>query len=118
MADVVVPLESIRAINERFANTTYGLFLGKRVAYPVIANYFSSKDGLSVITTKLGTPLMLDSYTSDMCMQSWGRSSFARAMIELRVDVELKDTIMVAIPKLIGEGFYMCIIRVERLNLS
>ncbi|GKC35981.1 putative reverse transcriptase domain-containing protein, partial [Tanacetum coccineum] len=158
MADVAVPLESIRAINERFANTAYGFFLGKRVAYHVVANYFSSKDvldamlkngpwfirnnplilkkwnpdlnlfkkdvgnvpvwvklhgvhmtafsddGLSVIATKLGTPLMLDSYTSNMCMQSWGRSSFTRVMIELRVDVELKDTIMVAIPKLVGEG--------------
>nr|GEW41440.1 hypothetical protein [Tanacetum cinerariifolium] len=31
-----------------------------------------SEDGLSAIATKLGTPLMLDSYTSDMCMQSWG----------------------------------------------
>ncbi|GJY61827.1 hypothetical protein Tco_0462484 [Tanacetum coccineum] len=31
-----------------------------------------SKDGLSAIDTKLGTPLMLDSYTSDMCIQSWG----------------------------------------------
>ncbi|GKA94634.1 ATPase, F1/V1/A1 complex, alpha/beta subunit [Tanacetum coccineum] len=31
------------------------------------------EDGLSVIATKLGTPLLLDSYTSDMCMQSWGR---------------------------------------------
>nr|GEY76170.1 hypothetical protein [Tanacetum cinerariifolium] len=29
--------------------------------------------GLSAIATKLGTPLMLDSYTSDMWMQSWGR---------------------------------------------
>ncbi|GJY00544.1 ARID DNA-binding domain-containing protein [Tanacetum coccineum] len=29
-----------------------------------------SEDELSVIATKLGTPLMLDSYTSDMCMQS------------------------------------------------
>ncbi|GKD20041.1 hypothetical protein Tco_1221744 [Tanacetum coccineum] len=62
-----------------------------------------SDDGLSVIATKHGTPLMLDSYTSNMCMQSWGRSSFTRAMIELRVDVELKDTIMVAIPKLVDE---------------
>nr|GEW46566.1 hypothetical protein [Tanacetum cinerariifolium] len=34
-------------------------------------------------------------------------------MIELQVDVELKDTIMVAMPKLVGEGFYMCTIRVE-----
>ncbi|GJZ02973.1 hypothetical protein Tco_0520934 [Tanacetum coccineum] len=149
--DVVIAVESIRAISERFANTTYGFFLGKRVAYPVVANYvrntwgkygfvrsmfnsstglfsfqFSSmdgldamlengpwfirnnplilkkwhldenllkedvsnvlvcvklygvlvtafnEDGLSAIATKLGTPLMLDSYTSDMCMHSWG----------------------------------------------
>nr|GFC59974.1 hypothetical protein [Tanacetum cinerariifolium] len=31
-----------------------------------------SDDGLSAIATKLGTPLMLDSYTADMCTQSWG----------------------------------------------
>nr|GFA49918.1 zinc knuckle CX2CX4HX4C [Tanacetum cinerariifolium]GFA77827.1 zinc knuckle CX2CX4HX4C [Tanacetum cinerariifolium] len=41
------------------------------------------------------------------------RSSYARAMIELRADVELKDTIVVAMSKLVGEGFYMCTIRVE-----
>ncbi|GJX99086.1 retrotransposon protein, putative, ty1-copia subclass [Tanacetum coccineum] len=165
--DVVVPVKSIRAISERFANTSYGFFFGKRVAYLVVANYvrntwgkyglvrfmFSSstglfsfqsssmegldamlengpwfirnhplilkkwhpgenllkedvsiisvwvklhgvpvtafsEDGLSAIVTKPGTPLMLDFYTSDMCMQSWGRSSYARVMIELRADVE------------------------------
>ncbi|GJX70226.1 hypothetical protein Tco_0307397 [Tanacetum coccineum] len=37
--NVVVPVESIRAISERFANTAYGFFFGKRVAYPVVANY-------------------------------------------------------------------------------
>ncbi|GKF56960.1 hypothetical protein Tco_0170497, partial [Tanacetum coccineum] len=136
-------------ISAWFANTVYGFFLGKRVAYPVVANYvrntwgkyrlvksmlnssteifsfqFSSmdgldamlenspwfirknplirkkwnpnvnllkedvgnvsvwvklhgvyvtafsEDGLNAISTKLGTPLMLESYTSDMCMQS------------------------------------------------
>ncbi|GKD36976.1 hypothetical protein Tco_1257183 [Tanacetum coccineum] len=51
---------------------------------------------------------MLDSYTSDMYMQSWGRSSYARAMIELRADVELKDNIVVAMPKITREGFYEC----------
>ncbi|GJW64181.1 retrotransposon protein, putative, ty1-copia subclass [Tanacetum coccineum] len=160
--DVVVPVESIRAIIERFANTAYGFFLGKRVAYPVVANYvrntwgkyglirsmFSSstglfsfqfnsvegldailenvwvklhgvpittfsEDGLSAIATKLGTPLMLDSYTSDMCMQSWGMSSYARTMIELQADVELKDNIVAAMPKITGEGYYTCNIRVE-----
>nr|GEU37801.1 hypothetical protein [Tanacetum cinerariifolium] len=53
-----------------------------------------SEDGLSAIATKLGTPFMLDSYTFDMFMQSWGRSSYVRAMIELRADVELKDNIV------------------------
>nr|GEY50045.1 RNA-directed DNA polymerase, eukaryota, reverse transcriptase zinc-binding domain protein [Tanacetum cinerariifolium] len=37
--DVVVPVDSIRAISNRFANTSYGFFLWKRVAYPVVANY-------------------------------------------------------------------------------
>ncbi|GKD31710.1 hypothetical protein Tco_1242488 [Tanacetum coccineum] len=42
-----------------------------------------------------------------------GRSSYARAMIELQVDLELKDIIMVAMTKLVGEGFYMCTFHVE-----
>ncbi|GKC72207.1 hypothetical protein Tco_1118090 [Tanacetum coccineum] len=67
-----------------------------------------SEDGLSAIATKLGTSIMLDSYTADMCLQSWGRSSYARVMIELRADVELKDTIVVAMPKINKEGFYTC----------
>nr|GEW09076.1 hypothetical protein [Tanacetum cinerariifolium] len=67
-----------------------------------------SEDDLSAIATKLGTPLMLDSYTSDMCMQSWGRSSYARVMIELQADVELKDNIVVAMPKIKKEGHYTC----------
>ncbi|GJV11564.1 hypothetical protein Tco_1353105 [Tanacetum coccineum] len=114
--DVVVPVKSIRAISEQFANTAYGFFLGKCVAYPIVANYVRNtcgkyglvksmlnsstgifsfyEDSLSVIATKLGTPLMLDSYTSDVCIQSWGRSSYARALIEVRADVELKDNIV------------------------
>ncbi|GJY63266.1 retrotransposon protein, putative, ty1-copia subclass [Tanacetum coccineum] len=168
-------------VSERFANTAYGFFLGKRVAYPVVANYvrntwgkyglvklmlnsstglfsfqFSSmdglnamlengpwfirnhplilkkwnlnllkedvgnvlvwvklhgvpvtafsEDGLSAIATKIGTPLMLDSYTFDMCLQSWGRSSYSRAMIELRANVKLKDTIVEECPKNPGLG--------------
>ncbi|GKB49547.1 hypothetical protein Tco_0900300 [Tanacetum coccineum] len=166
--NVVVPLESIRVISERFEDTDYGFFWGKRVAYLVVANYvrntwnkyglvkimlnssnglflfqFNSKDGLdtmlengpcfilnnplillkwnpnvrllkkevgnvpvwvklhgvhltafsedglSAITTILGAPLMLDSYTSDIYI------------------------IVVAMPKLVGEAFYMCTIRVE-----
>nr|GEU69950.1 hypothetical protein [Tanacetum cinerariifolium] len=52
-------------------------------------------DGLSVIATKLGTSLMLDSDTADMCLQSWGRSSYTRVTIELWADIKLKDNIVV-----------------------
>nr|GEV67233.1 hypothetical protein [Tanacetum cinerariifolium] len=38
-ADVAISLESVQAISERFANTDYGFFLGKRVAYPVVDKY-------------------------------------------------------------------------------
>ncbi|GJW47743.1 cytokinin dehydrogenase 3-like protein [Tanacetum coccineum] len=157
--DVVVLVDSIRAISERLANTAYGFFLGEEGGIscygldamlengpwfirnnPLILKKWHpdenllkedvstvpvwvklhgvpvtafGKDGLSAITTKLGTPLMLDSYTSDMCMQSWGRSSYARVMIELRADVELKDNIVVAMPKITKEGPYICNVRVE-----
>ncbi|GJT83229.1 hypothetical protein Tco_1057571, partial [Tanacetum coccineum] len=88
-ADVVVPLESIRVISEWFVNTTYGFFLGKRVVYPVVANYVRNTWGKYELV-KLG------------------KSSYARALIEVRADVELKDNIVVAMPKLVGEGFYTC----------
>ncbi|GJS50339.1 putative reverse transcriptase domain-containing protein [Tanacetum coccineum] len=113
MIAVVVPVESIRTIGERFSNTAYGFFLEKRVAYPAVANYVKyglwnpdvnllkenvgnvpvwvklhgvlvtafNEDGLSALATKLGTPLMLDSYTSDICLQSWGMQSYARAIL-------------------------------------
>nr|GEU69689.1 reverse transcriptase domain-containing protein [Tanacetum cinerariifolium] len=70
-------------------------------------------DGLSAISIKRGAPLMLDSYTSDMCMQSWGRSSHARVMIKLLADVELKDIIIVAMSKINREGHYTCNVYVE-----
>nr|GEZ79519.1 hypothetical protein [Tanacetum cinerariifolium] len=190
--DVVVLVDSIHAISECFDNTTYVFFLGKKVAFHVVANYvrntwvkyglvrlmFSSsarlfsfpfsfmdgldvmlenglwfirnnpfilkkwhpdenllnkdvstipvwvrlygvpvmafnKDGLCAIATKLGTPLMLDSYTSDMCIQSWGRSSYTRIMIELQAIMKLKDNIVVAMPKITKEGHYTCNVYVE-----
>ncbi|GKB08743.1 zinc finger, CCHC-type containing protein [Tanacetum coccineum] len=148
--DVVVSVDSIRAISERFANIAYGSMNGLDAIlenglwfirnnplilkkwhpdekllkedvstvpvwvklYGVLITAFS-EDGLSSIATKLGTPLMLDSYTCDMCMQSWGRSSYARVMVELKADVELKDNIVVVMPKITREGHYTCNVRVE-----
>ncbi|GJQ90653.1 hypothetical protein Tco_0001792 [Tanacetum coccineum] len=40
-------------------------------------------------------------------------SSYVRAMIELRADVELKDNIVAAMPKITGDDYYIFNIRVE-----
>ncbi|GJW54917.1 putative reverse transcriptase domain-containing protein [Tanacetum coccineum] len=140
-ADVAVPLESICAVSESFMdgldsmlengqwfvrnnplilkkwNPDVNLMKEDVVNVPVwvklhgvhVAEF--TEDGLSSIATNIRTPLMLDSYTSDMCIQSWGRSSYARSLIEIRANVELKDT--VAMLKLTREAFYTCIVCVE-----
>ncbi|GKB74352.1 pyruvate, phosphate dikinase, chloroplastic [Tanacetum coccineum] len=50
-----------------------------------------SEDGLSAIATKLGLAML-------------------EHTIELRANVELKDNIVAAMPKIIGEGYYTCVV--------
>ncbi|XP_022040984.1 uncharacterized protein LOC110943550 [Helianthus annuus] len=64
-----------------------------------------TEDGLSMIATTIGEPKLLDSYTSTMCMDMWGRSSYARALIEVSADKCLREKVTLAIPEPEGEGF-------------
>ncbi|GKE44634.1 zinc knuckle CX2CX4HX4C containing protein, partial [Tanacetum coccineum] len=57
-----------------------------------------TEDGLSIIASKIGKPIMLDSYTSSMCIKSWGRSSFARCLIEINAEDVLLDSLTIGIP--------------------
>ncbi|GJS86956.1 hypothetical protein Tco_0769592 [Tanacetum coccineum] len=123
--DVVVSVESIRAINEQFFNTAYGFFLGKRVSYPVVANYVRNtwgKYGLVKSMLNSSTGIFSFQFSS---MRVWMRclkivyglfatthlsrksgirmSSYARALIEVRSDVELKDNIVSGILKRLGK---------------
>lgn len=70
-------------------------------------------DGLSMIATKVGKPIMLDSYTSTMCVEAWGRPSFARAMVEISAKEDLKEIITVATPRFDAGGFILDQVRVE-----
>ncbi|XP_022007507.1 uncharacterized protein LOC110906721 [Helianthus annuus] len=70
-------------------------------------------DGLSLLASKIGNPKRLDGYTADMCADSWGRSSFARALIEIDADQELKDHIVIAIPKLDEDGYITEKVKIE-----
>ena len=72
-----------------------------------------NEDGISIIATHIGTPIMLDSFTSSMCIDSWGRSSFARCLIEIDSKNALKEAITVGVPYIDSLGFYSETIRVE-----
>nr|GEV58606.1 reverse transcriptase, RNA-dependent DNA polymerase [Tanacetum cinerariifolium] len=56
--------------------------------------------GPSVVTARvifsgLGTHMLLDSYTTTMCEESWGKNNYARELIEQNVDNVLKDRLVV-----------------------
>ncbi|GKB03937.1 hypothetical protein Tco_0832080 [Tanacetum coccineum] len=64
-----------------------------------------SKDGISLIASQLGKPIMLDSYTTSMCIDSWGRSGVAWCLIDINADDVLKDSLTMGIPFFNGSRF-------------
>ncbi|GJT60026.1 reverse transcriptase domain, reverse transcriptase zinc-binding domain protein [Tanacetum coccineum] len=124
--DVVFPVESIRTISERFANTVYGFFLGKRVAYPVVANYVRNTWG------KYGMVRSMFSSSTGLFSFQFSSSDGLNAMLEndtwfirsnllilkmwhpdvntLKEDV---DNIVADMPKIVEEGYYTHNICVE-----
>ncbi|GJU17555.1 reverse transcriptase domain, reverse transcriptase zinc-binding domain protein [Tanacetum coccineum] len=77
---------------------------------PIVAY---SEVGLSLISTQLGKPIMMDSYTSNMCLSSWGRSTYARILIEVSAENELMESLVIAIPLSNGKGHTLATIKVE-----
>nr|GEX11979.1 putative reverse transcriptase domain, reverse transcriptase zinc-binding domain protein [Tanacetum cinerariifolium] len=72
-----------------------------------------SEIGVSLITTQIGTPIMLDTYTSNMCVSSWGRSTYARALIEISTEFDLAGELVIAI--LVGKdnGYSLATVTTE-----
>ncbi|GKB43368.1 zinc knuckle CX2CX4HX4C containing protein, partial [Tanacetum coccineum] len=57
-----------------------------------------SEDGFSIIASQICKPIMLDSYTSSMCIESWGGSNFACCLIEINVKDVLKKSLTIGVP--------------------
>ncbi|GKA29934.1 reverse transcriptase domain-containing protein [Tanacetum coccineum] len=100
--DVVVTMESIRAIS---GSSMDGLNAMLENGPWFIRNH------LLILKKWNPNVNLLKEYVGNV--PTWGMSSYAGAIIELRADMELKDTIVVAMPKLTGEGFYICTVCVE-----
>ncbi|GJW65633.1 hypothetical protein Tco_0117517 [Tanacetum coccineum] len=61
---------------------------------PVVAY---SEDGLSLIASQIGKPIMLDAFTSAMCLEPCGRIGFVRALIEVSAEKDLKKEVTMAV---------------------
>ncbi|GJY39712.1 nucleotide-binding alpha-beta plait domain-containing protein [Tanacetum coccineum] len=72
-----------------------------------------SKDGLSLIATQIGKPLMLDAFTSSMCVESWGHISFARVLVKISSDTNLKKEVTMTVPNEDELGYTREVISVE-----
>ncbi|GJS68606.1 hypothetical protein Tco_0683171 [Tanacetum coccineum] len=64
---------------------------------------FTSVMGMEQVMEK-GKPIMFDAFTSSMCLDLWGRMGFARAMIEVSAENELKKEVTIVVPNVDGEG--------------
>ncbi|GKB69005.1 zinc knuckle CX2CX4HX4C containing protein [Tanacetum coccineum] len=95
-------------LNTWFANTkmkkedcTRILVWTKIHKVPVVA---FSEVRLSLITTQLGRPLMLDVCTNEMCLNPWGPKTYARVLIELFTNQAFMNSVIVVVPFPNGTG--------------
>ncbi|GJR64331.1 hypothetical protein Tco_0010396 [Tanacetum coccineum] len=109
LADVLIPMLLVLEVYAR----SYGGQTWFHLHSVFLYGWFERADGLSAIATCFVTPIMLDSCTTTTCMQSWGRMGYARALIDIRADRALKDTMVILVPNLIRNGVIMHTIKVE-----
>nr|GEW98704.1 hypothetical protein [Tanacetum cinerariifolium] len=123
--DMVVPVDSICAISERFANTAYGFLLGKKVAYPADAMLENDpwfiQNNLLILKKWHPDENLLNEDVStvpvwvklhDVPVTAFSDDGLS-AITTKMADVELKDNIVVDMPKITREGHYTCNVRVE-----
>ncbi|GKA65526.1 zinc knuckle CX2CX4HX4C containing protein [Tanacetum coccineum] len=127
-----VSIKSVLEVNEHFENSVYGFFLGKKVVYPAVENYFknswsrfglvrtmmnsngifffkfNSNTGMEA-TLKNGPCLILN---VSLMLRKWSSlanvfEDFLLQIIDFRADIELNDTFVVEVPKLEGNGYIL-----------
>lgn len=66
-------------------------------------------DVISRIASRVGTPLIMDKFTTDMCEKGYGRASFARVLVEVDASNGLVDSV---------EVWYMSLNRSMKLKVE
>ncbi|GKC00279.1 trichome birefringence-like protein 3, partial [Tanacetum coccineum] len=109
-SDFVLPMAAVHVVKHKYENSLVGFFVDNVTRVPVWVKLHKvpvvaySDDGLSLIATQIGKPIMLDAFTSFVCVEAWGRIGYARALIEVGADKELKQEVIMAVPNVDDEG--------------
>nr|GEX62005.1 hypothetical protein [Tanacetum cinerariifolium] len=78
----------------------------KKVSIPVWVKFYDvplvayTSDRLSLLASKIGTPMMIESFTNSMCLDSWGKRSYARILIEIDAYNNFSDNLVMNVPNL------------------
>ncbi|KAJ9536410.1 hypothetical protein OSB04_un000423 [Centaurea solstitialis] len=74
-----------------------------------------NNEGISRIASALGVPLRMDACTTSMCDKAWGRSGFAKILVDVWAVGELKRELQIVIPSLSNGDDVTVVLRVEYL---
>ncbi|GJY18408.1 RNA-directed DNA polymerase, eukaryota, reverse transcriptase zinc-binding domain protein [Tanacetum coccineum] len=112
--EAMIPVSSVLEVNERLSNSIYGYFIGKRIAFPVVENYVFNAWGKYEIHKIMmnAKGFYFFKFSSEKGVED-GRSSYARAMIEITFEVDPKESVVIAIPNLYDEGYKCVTVNVE-----
>ncbi|GJY33938.1 hypothetical protein Tco_0418407 [Tanacetum coccineum] len=113
-SDFVLPIENVLAAQNKFANSLVGFFVGKIVAFPLVLNYVTntlSKFGFQKVI-KDDDDVFYFKFSSTTGLEQ-GRMGYARALIEISTESELKKEVKMVVPIVEGEGHTIEQMRVE-----
>ncbi|GJR05398.1 zinc knuckle CX2CX4HX4C containing protein [Tanacetum coccineum] len=77
---------------------------------PIVA---FSKVGIELISAKVGKLIRLDEHTKFICLNSWGRSEYARVLVEVSAEFPLVESVDLDIPLEDGKGYITVQIWIE-----
>ncbi|GJU00546.1 putative ribonuclease H-like domain-containing protein [Tanacetum coccineum] len=114
VADVLIPMSSVLKLHASFKNTLYGYFIGKKVAFLVVERCLLNSWKKYCITRVMGDKqgFIFIQFSSVAGLEG-RRMDYARALVDIRAHRTLKDTMVVSVPDLIGNGVMMHTIKVE-----
>ncbi|GJY14730.1 hypothetical protein Tco_0385152 [Tanacetum coccineum] len=109
-SNFVLPITVVQAVQHKFENSLVGFFVGKKVAFLLVKNYVTNtwaKYGFEkvmsnddrVLYSTFNSISLVKGVEHGPRARTWHGVEFARALIDVSADKELKQEVIMAIPR-------------------